>query len=66
MYAVATTPTFSLTLALFFFQWLIQPIPGPGLLFSSVIIFHRRQDSLDEWSARRSAPTYTQDNTNTE
>jgi hypothetical protein len=23
-------------------QWLFQPIQGPGLLFSSVIIFHRR------------------------
>jgi hypothetical protein len=26
----------------FFFQLLFQPIQGPGLLFSSVIIFHRR------------------------
>jgi hypothetical protein len=26
----------------FFFQWLFQSIQGPGLLFSSVIIFHRR------------------------
>jgi hypothetical protein len=25
-----------------FLQWLFQPIQGPGLLFSSVIIFHRR------------------------
>jgi hypothetical protein len=25
-----------------FFQWLFQPIQGPGLLFSSVIDFHRR------------------------
>jgi hypothetical protein len=25
-----------------FFQWLLQPIQGPGLFFSSVIIFHRR------------------------
>jgi hypothetical protein len=25
-----------------FFHWLFQPIQGPGLLFSSVIIFHRR------------------------
>jgi hypothetical protein len=24
-----------------FFQWLFQPIQGPGLLFSYVIIFHR-------------------------
>jgi hypothetical protein len=30
---------------------------GPGPLFSFVIIFHRRQDSLDEWSARRKAST---------
>jgi hypothetical protein len=27
---------------LYFFQWLFQPIQGPGLLFSSAIIFHRR------------------------
>jgi hypothetical protein len=26
----------------FFFQWFFQPTQGPGLLFSSVIIFHRR------------------------
>jgi hypothetical protein len=26
----------------FVFQWLFQPIQGPGLLFSSVIFFHRR------------------------
>jgi hypothetical protein len=25
-----------------YFQWLFQPIQGPGLLFSSVIILHRR------------------------
>jgi hypothetical protein len=25
-----------------FFRWLFQPIQGPGLLFSCVIIFHRR------------------------
>jgi hypothetical protein len=53
-------------LSAFIFQWLFQPIEGPGLLFSSVIIFHRRWDSLDEWSARHKAATYTQDNTNTE
>jgi hypothetical protein len=41
----------------FFFQWLVQPIQGPGLLFSIVTIFHRRYDSLDEWSARRKAAT---------
>jgi hypothetical protein len=34
--------------AIYFFQWLFQPIQGPGLLFSSVIIFHSRYDSLDE------------------
>jgi hypothetical protein len=39
----------------FFFKWLLQPIQGPGLLFSSVIIFHRRWDSLGEWTARRKA-----------
>jgi hypothetical protein len=28
---------------LFFLQWLFQPIQGgPGLLFSYVIVFHRR------------------------
>jgi hypothetical protein len=32
----------------FFFQWLFQPIQGPGLLLSSVIIFHRGYDSLGE------------------
>jgi hypothetical protein len=32
----------------FFFQWLFQPIRGPGLLFSSVITFHRWWDSSDE------------------
>jgi hypothetical protein len=42
---------------LFFFQWLLQPIQDPGLLFNSVIIFHRRQDSLDEGSACRKAAT---------
>jgi hypothetical protein len=26
----------------FFSQWLVQPNQGPGLLLSSVIIFHRR------------------------
>jgi hypothetical protein len=40
-----------------FFQWLFQPIQGPGLLFSSVIIFHRRYESLGVWSARRKAAT---------
>jgi hypothetical protein len=44
-------------LFLFFFQWLFQPIQGPGLLFSSVIIFHRRQNCLDEGSACRKAAT---------
>jgi hypothetical protein len=29
----------------------------PGLLFCSIIIFHRRQESLDEWSARRKVAT---------
>jgi hypothetical protein len=32
----------------FFLQWFFQTIQGPGLLFSSVIIFHRRYDALDE------------------
>jgi hypothetical protein len=50
----------------FFFQWFFQLIQGPGFLLSSVIIFHRRQDSLDEWSARHKDATYTQDNTNTD
>jgi hypothetical protein len=27
---------------LFFLQWLFQPIEGPALLFSSVIVFHKR------------------------
>jgi hypothetical protein len=45
----------------------LQPfLLGPGLFFSFVIFLHRRQDSLDEWSARRKASTYSQDNTNTE
>jgi hypothetical protein len=60
---------YSLLLRLSFFytlQWLFQPIQGPGLLFSFLIIFRRRQYALDEWSARRKAATYTQDNTNTE
>jgi hypothetical protein len=48
------------------FLCLFQPIQCPGLLFSSVIIFHRRQDTLDEWWDRRKAATYTQENTNTE
>jgi hypothetical protein len=47
-----------------YFQWFFQLIQAPGLLFSSIIIFHRRFDSLDEWSARRKAATYTQDCTN--
>jgi hypothetical protein len=50
---------------LFFFQWLFQPIQCPGLLFSSVIILHRRYDSLGDWAVRRKAAAYTQDNTNT-
>jgi hypothetical protein len=42
---------------IFFLQWLFQPIQGPSLLFSSVIIFHRQQDSTDRRSARRKAAT---------
>jgi hypothetical protein len=36
--------TFQIYIALtvYFFQWLFQPIQGPGLLFSSVFIFHGR------------------------
>jgi hypothetical protein len=41
----------------FYFQWVFQPMQGLGLLFSSVIFFHRRQESLGEWSARRQAAT---------
>jgi hypothetical protein len=53
----------STVLFFFFFQWLFQSIHDPGLLFSSVIIFRRRQDSLDEWSPLRKAATWTQDST---
>jgi hypothetical protein len=41
----------------FFFQRLFQPIQGLAFLFSSVIIFHRRYDSLNDLSARRKAAT---------
>jgi hypothetical protein len=34
--------------------------------FSVSSSIHSRQDSLEEWSARRKAATYTQNNTNTE
>jgi hypothetical protein len=36
------------TMSDFFFQWLFQPIQGPGLLFSSVIIF---TDSTTPWTS---------------
>jgi hypothetical protein len=42
---------------LFLFQWLSQPIQVLDLLISSVIIFHRRKDFLDKWSARRKDST---------
>jgi hypothetical protein len=32
----------------YYLQWFLQPNQGPGYLFSSVIIFHRWKDSLDE------------------
>jgi hypothetical protein len=44
----------------YFSQWLFQPIQDPGLLFISIIIFHRLYDSLDEWSARRKADLNTE------
>jgi hypothetical protein len=28
--------------SILYFQWFFQPIQGPGLLISSIIIFHRR------------------------
>jgi hypothetical protein len=39
---------------------------GLGRFFQFPNPIHSRQDSLDEWSARRKAGTYTQGNTNTE
>jgi hypothetical protein len=42
------------------FLWLFQPIQGPGLLCSSVIIFHRRVISPSQ------GRYLTTDNTNTE
>jgi hypothetical protein len=39
-----------------------SPLLGPGLTFGSVL--HRRQDSLDEVSARRKAATYIEKNIN--
>jgi hypothetical protein len=45
----------------------LQPFVGPWPLLQFRNLFlHRRQDSLNEWSARRKAATNTQDNTNTE
>jgi hypothetical protein len=38
-----------------FLQWLFEPTQDPGLVFSFVIILHRRLDSLDGASARRKA-----------
>jgi hypothetical protein len=44
----------------------LQPFLGPWPHISvSKSILLRRLDSLDEWSARRKASTYRQDNTNT-
>jgi hypothetical protein len=44
IYAFNTTSAITINCIhqLFFLQWLFEPIQGPGLLFSSVIIFHRR------------------------
>jgi hypothetical protein len=47
------------------FHWLYSPLE-PWPLLSVSWSFYRRQDSLDEWSARRKTATYTQDNTSTE
>jgi hypothetical protein len=48
--------TMNVSVAIYFYpQWLFLHIQGPGFLFSSVIIFHKRYDSLDEWSALRKA-----------
>jgi hypothetical protein len=50
----------------FIHQLLYSLLLGRGLFFSSVIIFTQMADSLDERSAHRKAPTYIQDNINTE
>jgi hypothetical protein len=36
---------------------ILKPNQSSDLLISSVIFFHRRQDTLDEWSARRMTTT---------
>jgi hypothetical protein len=41
-------PQWPVTGTAIFFSMALQPIQGPSLLLSSVIIFHRRWDSLDE------------------
>jgi hypothetical protein len=54
-----------------FFQWLFQPIQGPGLLFSSVILFTdgRTPWASDQLVARplpKHGTTQTQNNTHTQ
>jgi hypothetical protein len=45
---------------LWFFEWLFQPIQGPGLLFSSIIIFHRQQNSwISDQPTARPLPKHT-------
>jgi hypothetical protein len=45
----------------------LQPFVGPWPLLQFRNPFlQRRKNSLEEWSVRRKAATYTQDNTNTE
>jgi hypothetical protein len=41
----------------YFFLIGTTALVGPGLWFSVSLSFYRRQDSLDEWSARRKAST---------
>jgi hypothetical protein len=50
---------------LFFFFYGSTALVGLGRFFSS-LIYTQSVDSLAEWSARRMAAIYTQDNTNTE
>jgi hypothetical protein len=44
----------------------LEPFVGPWPLFQFLDPIHSLHDSLDGRSARRKAPTYTQNNTNTE
>jgi formate hydrogenlyase subunit 4 len=49
----------SLSLSIYIYIYGSTALVDLGRFFSSLIIFHRLWDSLDEGSARRKAATYT-------